>query len=189
MIKKSVCMSLLMIAGVAVFAITPLPKILNQSKVDKLINDYDNLNKSGVLNAEFQKAQQEISSTLFNDPSVVAELSLSPLKMAFILMCKTAEQVKKSSIAKAELAKYQWTNEYWDMLVVISFGIQYEQILASYKQSGADTGNNEDGETVGMKSISDYMDKSDYVLVMANEKKIMKAMERKEEIHQAANAG
>jgi uncharacterized membrane protein len=188
MIRRSFFLFFTFVLANTVFALTPMPHLLSQSKLDKFISDYHELNRSGILNEEWQKAVQQVNSTLFMDSSISEEISAAPLNMSYILMYRSIEKVKKSINSNNELAKFKWNNEYWDIMVIISFSFQYSQIIESYRHAGQEIIDGEESK-IGMKPITYYIDKQDYMLVNKNSEQINEAMQKEDEAAPPVNAG
>jgi len=187
MLKKSlVAFFATACAGIAC-ALTPIPHSVSQAKLDKFMADYGRLHKSGVLDSEFEKAMQEVSAKLFSEPGVAEDIAEASLNMPFLAMTKTAERVKQSGAANAELAQCKWGKDYWDVFAAVTFAFQYSQMADSISRAGASSTDGEDGEgeVPAMKPIAYYMDTRDYALIMQNKDKLGESMQT----HSGVDAG
>lgn len=176
MLKRILFAAFTVVCASAAFALTPMPRCVSQAKLDKYMADYEKLQKGGVLEREWNAALMQVNSKYLQEPGVAEDIGEAPLNMSFILFTKTAEKVKKSSVANAELAKYTWGPEYWDVFLAVTFSFQYAQMAeSSARAAQADT--DEDQDLPEMKPITYYMDKQDYALILKNKDKIGESMQ------------
>lgn len=187
MLKKIAFMIACASCASLVCALTPLPRSITQAKLDWFMADYEKLHKSGVLDAEFEKAMQDVNLKLWQEPGVAEDAGEASLNLPFLMITKTAAMVKKSSAANAELAKYKWGPEYWDVFIAVTFTYQYSQMADSLKRSAGATDEDSEGdeEQPAMKPIAYYMDAQDYALILQNKDKINESMQT----HSGLDAG
>jgi len=178
MLKRILFVAFTAVCASAAFALTPMPRCVSQAKLDKYMADYEKLQKSGVLEQEWNNALMQVNSKYLQEPGVAEDIGEAPLNMSFILFTKTAEKVKKSGAANAELAKFKWGPEYWDVFLAVTFSLQYSQMAeSSARAAEANSDSDEDQDLPVMKPITYYMDKQDYALILQNKDKIGESMQ------------
>lgn len=184
MLKKILFVVFVAVCANVTFALTPMAHSVTQAKLDKFMADYEKMQKSGVLEQEWNNALMQVNSKLMQEPGVAEDIGEAPLNMSYLMFSKTAEKVKKSSAANAELAKYKWGPEYWDVFFAVTFSFQYSQMADSAKRA-SEASTDEDQDIPEMKPISYYMDKQDYALILQNKDKINESMQT----HSGVQAG
>jgi hypothetical protein len=162
----------LLLAAPALIAAEPLPRVLDQAKLDRFLAEVDLLTADAEVAAAWNNAGNAAAQELVMDPSANLA-SNDAVASVYAILIRASRIAKEDGPATAALKKHGWTPEFWDIYAVLLIGLHYAnvtEINATLPSAEAADSAPKDK----LPPIERFIHPDDYRLVQANYQRIFK---------------
>jgi hypothetical protein len=170
--KTSAFILALLLAAPALIAAEPIPRVLDQAKLDHFLAEVDLLTSDPDIAAAWNSAGNAAAQEVALDPNsgISGE---NVIGMVYSILRRTSLIAKRDVPATAALKRHGWTPEFWDIYVVLLIGTHYASVAdINASMPSADAAG--PGPQGKLPPIERFIHPDDYKLVVANYQRIFK---------------
>lgn len=179
--KASAFILALLLAAPALIAAEPIPKVLDQAKLDRFLAEVDLLTADAEVAAAWNSAGSAAAQEVVIDPNANFA-SGDAVASVYALLIRASRMAKEDGPATAALKNHGWTPEFWDIYAAILIGLHYAGVTdINASVPSADAGDSAPQDK--LPPIERFIHPDDYKLVQANYQRIfaMPQTEREEQ--------
>jgi hypothetical protein len=168
--KTSAFILALLLAAPALIAAEPIPKVLDQAKLDRFLAEVDLLTAEPDIAAAWNNAGNAAAQEVIVDPNANLA-SGDAVASVYAILIRASRIARQDGPATAALKKHGWTPEFWDIYAVLLIGLHYanvSDINATLPSAEAADSAPQDK----LPPIERFIHPDDYKLVVANYQRI-----------------
>lgn len=168
--KTSAFILAILLAAPALIAAEPIPRVLDQAKLDRFLAEIDLLTAEPDIAAAWNKAGNAAAQETLMDPNADIA-SNDAVASVYAILIRASRLAREDGPATAALETHGWTPEFWDIYAVLIIGLHY----ASVTDINASMPSADDADAAPqdkLPPIERFIHPDDYKLVVANYQRI-----------------
>jgi hypothetical protein len=160
----------ILLAAPALIAAEPIPRVLDQAKLDRFLADVDLLTAEPDVAAAWNSAGSAAAKEVAIDPNANFA-SGDAVASVYALLIRASQIAREDGPAAAALKTHGWTPEFWDIYAALIIGLHYASV-ADINASAPSADDADAAPKDKLPPIERFIHPDDYKLVVANYQRI-----------------